>query len=238
MKLFSKVFLFFILIVNIVSCKEEVQTPPFMGYEYFPDSVGHYVIYRVDSIWTDDVFNRKDTFLFKLKERIESKFLDTTGRPTQRIERFKHDLDSSPFVFSDISDVWFANLTSLRAEKVEENIKYVKLIFPIQNEDTWNGNAFNTEEDFGIDYMFMKVHEPFTDTVTGISFDSTVTVLQINRQVVAGENIYSLEVYAKDIGLIYKNYYFINSQPDSNEIDFKREFGPAYKYHYMQSGYE
>lgn len=237
MTLKVKLFFSFIIAIGMVSCKEDVQTLPFMGYDYFPDSVGHYVIYRVDSIWTDDAFNRKDTFLFKLKERIESKFIDDEGRPSQRLERFKRDLDSMPFLFSNISDVWFATRTATRAEKVEENVRYVKLIFPVNNDETWNGNAFNTEEDFGIDYKFMNVNEPFTDTLTGIAFDSTVTVLQIERILPVSLSLYSLEVYANNIGLVYKHFYSLDKQKecDTCVVDV---YGPEYKYHYMESGYE
>ena len=72
----------------------------------------------------------------------------------------------------------------------------------------------------------------------GITFDSTVTVLQINRDVVFGEDTYSLEVYAKHIGLVYKQCSFINVQPDTNQSDLTEDYGPAYKYHYLEHGYE
>ena len=208
-----------------------------MGYEYFPDSVGHYVIYHVDSIWTDDAFNRKDTYEFGLKEWIESKFLDNEERPSQRIERYK-DFNQQPYDFNSISDVWFATRTAARAEKIEENTRYVKLIFPLSEDEQWNGNAFNTLEDFGIDYKMYNVHQPFTDTLTSITFDSTVTVLQIDRDVVAGLKVYSLEVYAKNIGMVYKSFYSVDIQPDPDEEDLVREYGPEYKYHYLEHGYE
>lgn len=236
MKLSAKIFFLFILAINIVSCTEEVQTLPYMGYDYFPDTTGHYVIYRVDSIWTDDAFNRKDTFIFKLKERIESKFLDNENRMSQRLERFKTDTNLD-FVFNDISDVWYATLTAARAEKIEENVRYVKLIFPVENDKTWNGNAFNTEEDFGTEYKFLKVHEPFTDTLTGFHFDSTVTVLQIDWQPLFDYRIHVVEVYAKNIGLVYKYYYKVSRQnvgsPPEDEY-----YGAEYKYHYLEDGYE
>jgi len=236
MKHLYKSFFLFILAVNLFSCKEEVQTLPYMGYDYFPDSTGHYVIYLVDSIWTDDAFNRKDTFLFKLKERIESKFIDNEGRWSQRLERFKTDTNLD-FVFSDISDVWFATRTATRAEKVEENVRYVKLIFPVQNDEQWNGNAFNTEEDYGIDYKLMNVHEPFTVPVTNIHFDSTVTVLQIDRKAILGLNLYAKEVYALNVGLVYKEFFSVDKQYDSVAND-TLHYGPEYKYYYMESGYE
>lgn len=237
MKQLYTYFFLSVLALNMLSCTEEVQTPPYMGYEYFPDSVGHYIIYRVDSIWTDDAFNRKDTYEFGLKEYVESRFLDNEDRPSQRIERYK-DFNSEPYNFGSISDVWFATRTATRAEKIEENTRYVKLIFPLQNNEEWNGNAFNTLEDFNIDYKMYNVHQPFTDTLTGMTFDSTVTVLQIDRDVVYGDRIYSLEVYAKNIGLVYKNYSNINVQPDTAAQDLTEDYGAAFKFHYLEHGYE
>lgn len=237
MKQFYNYFFLSVLALNMVACTEEVQTPPYMGYDYFPDSVGHYVIYRVDSIWTDDAFNRKDTYEFNLKERIESKFLDNENRWSQRIERYK-DLNTTPFAFNYISDVWFATRTASRAEKVEENIRYVKLIFPVKADKQWNGNAYNTLEDFGVDYKFLNVHQPFTVPVTNFTFDSTVTVLQIERILPVATSYYSIEVYAKNVGLVYKHFFEIDRQPDSLAPDLTEDYGAEYKYYYLEHGYE
>lgn len=236
MKLFNQVFLFVFFAVAIVSCKVEVQPEPFFGYDYFPDSVGHYIIYKVDSIWTDDAFNRKDTYEFGLKEYVESMFTDNEGRPSQRIERYK-DFSVEPYSFSNISDVWFATRTEARAEKIEENVRYVKLIFPLQNDKQWDGNAFNTEEDYGQEYKMMNVHEPFTVPVTNITFDSTVTVLQIDWQPAFDYSIYKLEVYALNVGLVYKEYYNVSKQQDNQTGGFLF-YGAQYKYYYMEHGYE
>jgi hypothetical protein len=236
MKQLYNYFFLSVLALNMVSCTEEVQTPPYMGYEYFPDSVGHYITYRVDSIWTDDAFNRKDTYEFGLKEWVESKFLDNEDRPSQRIERYK-DFNPEPYDFNVISDVWFATRTAARAEKIEENTRYVKLIFPLAENEQWNGNAFNTIEDFDIDYKMYNVHQPFTDTLTGITFDSTVTVLQIDRQPIFDYRTNVVEVYAKHIGLVYKYYYNVNWQKEGNPpVDVL--YGAQYKYHYLEHGYE
>lgn len=217
------------------SCKEEVQTPPYMGYDYFPDTAGHYVVYRVDSIWLDDVFNRRDTYEFKRKEWIESKFLDNADRISQRIERYKRPLDNQPFTINNITDVWYATLLPQRAEKIEENIKYVKLIFPLKEDVQWDGNAFNIIDDFGINYRMYNVHKPFSVPVTNFSFDSTVTVLQIDWKPLFDYRTYSLEVYAKNIGLVYKHYYHINRQPNGADTLL---YGSEYKYYYMEHGYE
>ena len=97
-----------------------------MGYEYFPNDSGIWVQYVVDSIDYDDEFGN-DTFQFQLLEKIESKSIDNEGRDAQRIERLKRPNDSSIW---RIKDVWYANLTESKAEKIEENLRYVKLNFP------------------------------------------------------------------------------------------------------------
>ncbi len=39
-----------ILGIAFASCKKEQQATPYFGHDYFPNKVGHYVIYECDSI--------------------------------------------------------------------------------------------------------------------------------------------------------------------------------------------
>ncbi len=83
--------LFFVFGLFFFSCKKDVETVPSpdMGYNYFPEDIGSYVIYEVDSIAYDDKSHAPDTTRYLLKEVIASSFIDNSGRPTLRIERFK-----------------------------------------------------------------------------------------------------------------------------------------------------
>lgn len=205
MKMLKQIFLFFLLIgIVFISCKKDPKTVPTvdLGYNYFPEEVGSYIIYEVDSIAYDDKSNVRDTTRYLLKEVIESVFTDNSGRPTLRIERYKKMYnDSIPYdAMAWVGPkVWHANRTSTTAEKVEENIRFIKLAFPAEEGKEWDGNTFNTlGEKY---YEIMSVDEP--ETVNSMYFDSVVFIQQY-KQIDFIEYINEYEKYARNVGLIYK----------------------------------
>jgi len=148
MKLTRSITLITALVLIVCSCKRETELPVDMGYKYFPVNIGHWVIYDVDSVSHNDFTGTVDSFKFQIREQIESVFNDNEGRPTQRIERYKRISDTSAWF---IKDVWTQNLTSTTAERTEENIRIVKLIFRPEAGAKWDGNIYNTNllnEDF------------------------------------------------------------------------------------------
>ena len=197
----------FVVVISFLvffSCKHEKDSPRDVGYGYFPTNPGHWVLYAVDSTHYDSFAHTKTFYHYLIKELIESTFMDNQNRPTQRIERYE-TYDTLP---TYLKDVWVSNLTSTSAEKVEENIRYVKLIFPVADGQTWNGNAYNTLGQQ--DYKYDNVFAPYS--INGLSFDSTVTVIQdkdTNMVTVKDES----EIYAKNVGMIYKKYRYVGKFP-------------------------
>jgi hypothetical protein len=179
------------------------------GYNYFPVEIGRYVIYDVDSIVHNDFTQTVDTFKYQVKEYFESSFSDNSGRSTLRIERYKKSYnDTLPYslVPWTLSDVWKANRTNTTAEKVEEDVRYVKLSFPVEEEKTWNGNVYNTlgEQDFTYEDIDTR------RTIGNIVFDSTLFVEQENSENLI-EKKYYVEIYGKNVGLIYKEIVDVRS---------------------------
>jgi hypothetical protein len=201
----------FITIFFLISCKRETVAPIDIGYKYFPVNIGHSVTYEVDSTVWDDFYpvgspQHVRKFHFQITELIESTFLDNQNRPTQRIERYEKD-DTFP---TFLKNVWSSNLTSITAEKIEGNIRYIKLSFPIAEGKTWNGNAFNILSP--MDYQYNNTYKSFT--VNGFTFDSTITVIQdVDSNKINVKNMF--EVYAKNIGMVYKQFDTVLYQPGS-----------------------
>jgi hypothetical protein len=200
-------YLLLILLGIFASCSDEEtnNTPSGLIYSYYPTNVGHEVIYDVSLITKDDFSGAEDTAIYQIKEVIESIFQDNQGRPTQRLERYRRETPNDPWI---ISDVWTANMTTSRVEKVEENIPYVKLVFPINSSVTWNGNSLNTLDPQ--DYEYDNLHQ--SDLISGISFDSTITVLQLDF-IDIFKTLYQAEKYATGVGRIYKEDIEINKTP-------------------------
>lgn len=182
------------------SCKKDNHLPIDFGYNYFPTAVGNWILYSVDSIYHDVKLLKHDTNQFQLKEIIESTFLDNAGRPAQRVERWRRANDTSAW---HLTDAWVSVLTEKTAERVEENLRYIRLAFPVNRQQFWNGNALNVLDQWDHYYDGEALHIP--RTLNGVFFDSTITVIQReNENKVEREN--ALEIYAKNIGLVYKKF--------------------------------
>ena len=211
MKSNFSILIFISIWLVVFSCKKDKPAPAIdLESAYFPNEVGRYVIYKVDSISYNDFFNpvKIDTAHYQIKEIIESHFEDNEGRESERIERYYRKNDLQTWI---LKDVWYQTRTRAKAEKVEEDVRYVKLIFPPQLNTPWNGNAFNTMDKQDYEYKNIDVRKK----IGSLSFDSTITVLQI-----ADSNLiqkkYAVEVYAKNIGMIYKR--FVDVVDKSNVI--------------------
>ncbi len=189
------IFLFGLLL--FFACKKDKNvTTVDIGYEYFPIKTGNYIIYQVDSLYYNDFTSTIDTFQFQIKEKVAAIFEDLSQRPTQRIERYYRKNNNENWMFIR---VWYTNRTATTAEKVEENLRYVKLVFPIKKNNTWNGNLFNNLKEQN--YTLTKVNEAWQ--VDDLKFDSIVYIQQIADSNLIEKKI-GYEIYAKNIGMIFK----------------------------------
>jgi hypothetical protein len=198
------------IMILLSSCSDDEQvitTDP--GYAYFPVEIGTFVSYRVDSIYHDqpqaDVIGIHDTISYFLKEVIDSEFEDAEGESSLRLERFKKQNMDDEWV---LSDVWFAKRSSNNAEKVEENRRYVKLGFPISEFSTWDGNALNNLEEWTYEYDSLELERTFNEFV----FPNTITVQQRDFLTEVNDE-YAYEIYAEDVGLIYRKHKQLFTRP-------------------------
>lgn len=203
----------------IGSCKKDkISAPPFTGYAYVPDNIGHEVIYDVDSTIKDAFDGQWHYNHFQIRELIADTFTDNQGRPTLRLERYKRLTPGDDWV---IYKVWTANKTNVRFEKKEDNLSFIKLVFPPLSTVEWNGNILNNLE--ALDYQYSSINVP--DSYNGLSFDSTLTVLQCDNKN-SIDTVYYEEKYATEVGMYYKIQDSIasawNGSQNSDTIKFRR----------------
>jgi hypothetical protein len=182
------------------SCKKDSEVvPATRGYSYAGLTVGKYVIYDVDSIFYDDFDNSTNQYYFQIKELIQSKYIDAEGEEAYRIERYKKDTAVSPNF--ELQVVWNSKITPSTYQKVEDNERFVKLIFPVKQGKTWNGNSLNNREVW--EYEYLSVHLP--EQIGGIALDSVATVTQFDDgdEILIQRQFYQ-EKFAAKIGLVYK----------------------------------
>ncbi|WP_306639785.1 hypothetical protein [Sanyastnella coralliicola] len=203
MKVFLPILFTILTGVAILSgCAKETDFEAIdLGYDYFPNTEGTFIEYEVDSI---NYGIEVDTVHFYLKEVIAEEFIDDEGNLATRIERFKKFNMDDEYV---LTDVWVQKRTSTTAERIEENFRYVRLAFPVEAGEVWDGNAYNIEEAW--DYTYTSIGGSYNNGV--LPFSNTLRVRQReNINLVDQESAW--EVYARGIGLVHKKLTDLNYQ--------------------------
>jgi len=210
-KLFSFTVLASLIIFS--ACKktvEEYPAPPLS--DYFPLTVGKYITYSLDST----VFSNFGTNIiiksYEVKLVVDAQITDGLGRPAYRIIRY---IRSSPAAAFVPDNTFMALNTGTSIEFIENNLRFLKLKSPIQQDYTWKGNAFiNTNSQVPYlkfyddwDYYYDSLYMPAK--IGAITVDSTIKVAEIDDQT-AIDRTFSEAKYAKGIGLVYRNFLYWN----------------------------
>ncbi len=190
----------FLIILLLVSCKKKYDTVD-LGLDYYPIDTGKYYIYNVQLI-TYVVTNtpgQGDTINYQLKEYYHGT-IQSSDETLYRIERYTRTSDTAQWPAQPDSGVWTVTTKNNTVIRTENNQPYVKLVFPVQSGQQWNGNSYNN---LGADnYVMYPVNNPYT--VGDTTYKTTLTVTQANEQSLVDKN-YRIEVYAKEIGLVYQH---------------------------------
>ena len=211
-------FLILTLAIVFFSCSKDKEIViPDIGHDYAGLEVGKYVVYDVDSFYYDDFNSVIDTSYYQIKEVVDSEFEDLEGETAFKIVRYRKEIDSTNWV---LIDVWNSKLTQTNFQKSEENIKFVKLIFPVRNNVSWNGNAMNNQGDMQYEYTSIDQSE----TVGSSSLSSVLTVLQFEDINLVQERFYE-EKYSKGIGMVYKKSVDISNVFNSGTGLWERNAG-------------
>ncbi|GAA5041270.1 hypothetical protein GCM10011506_42830 [Marivirga lumbricoides] len=195
MKKRNYLFLFSILLAVLSACESATVEPNSnrLGFQFFPLSLSQSNIFEVEEInYRND--GTVDTFYYQL----EDVWVDSLASDNQiRLQgyRYKVSRDGSREILSTIEKF---RTPHIAVEKLG-NEQEVKLSFPVRESLQWNAAPAEQEADT---YTLFKVFQPYTleDSV----FDRTVQVIQEDN----GDSVIAydqrIEVYAEDVGLIYK----------------------------------
>lgn len=217
-----KVYLFGLLccIVGLISCESETEMldESVYGYEYFPVGTGKTWIYASDSIVYSGVGTRRDTLSSFLKEEIGEKFTDLAGNETYKINRYFKRNDTDPW---SKLNTWTVSLEKTRAIRTEENLKFVKLVFPVKKGLRFNGNVF-VDENIRVEVGGEMVeayknwnHRIESDQELFLYQNDSVKTLRINLVDNATKDLIDrrkvTEYYGKGIGLLKKEMMILDS---------------------------
>lgn len=215
-KLLAPIVFLFIIASFFMSCKDdEVLIPgPEITSNFYPLDSGYWIEYQVDSIVhlnIDDQYlvdTSIESYHFLIREEVDSTFIDGEGKQVWAISRYKRNSDSLPWEFASL---WSAKLSSSSLERVEDNLRFIRMVFPLKENRKWNGNAYNTMEEE--DYTYSNLFSP--KTYSSLYFDSTVVVNQ-NDFISNINRIIKNEVYGNHVGLLYKQ---IDSVETANTVN-------------------
>lgn len=217
--------LFISILFIVFGCKRDPK--PIYHFDYFGMTEGRYVIYDVlDVVHDDDALIHHDTAKYQLKTVWGELYTDNEGREGKLFRRYIRSQAADPWV---LQDVWYGLIDGIRGELIEENQRRVKLVFSPTIEKEWDANAYNT--DAAIDCYYSEIHQPYS--ISGSSFDSTVIVEQDDFGS-AIDTSRKFEVWAKDVGLIYRHDRYTFYGFAQTEVQYGREI----YYTYLSSGYE
>lgn len=207
-------------------CSKQPQilyTPPNLADQqaYYPLEIGRFTEYRIDSIIYDfapDGGTLRDSSQSFVREEVVDTLRDQTGLLLYRIERFERNSDTLPWQFKQVVA---AARTNTQAIRTENNLRFLKLVFPFDRFTSWDGNRW-IDQYREIEIAGERIR-PFVNwnyqidsldipaPIGGFAFDSVLTVTEVD-ETNAIERRLSRAKYAKNIGLVWREQWILDSQ--------------------------
>ena len=202
-----------ILLLSFASCKR-LEEPELIGLSYAPLEIGKFIIYDVTNLSHDAFKERTDTNYFQIRETIESDFIDNAGNTVYKL---------LVEISEDSGSNWnFISYTILQrdeysCQRVEDDIRKVKLSFPLKERKSWDANQMNTLPSQKA--KITNLDKLFTIS-TELTFSNTL-IIDLGSEVDPFFQNVESEVYAAGIGLIERKLTDVETQPgkykDGNE---------------------
>lgn len=180
------------------SCKKKADpSSEELGYSYFPINEGDYSIYSV----VDTSFNGVgifDTSTYLIKEEIVEPI---TVNDEVRYQVYVYYKKNGEAWKTYPDSVWTEFNTNGKIIRIQNNIRFVVLVFPLKINTAWDGNISDPTNDPQNYYEMKEVRRPYS--YDAFYYPKTVSVVQFDNNSALDDN-YSVEVYADEKGLVYK----------------------------------
>lgn len=224
----KKILSILFIVPLLFSCKEHELLQPYLQISrYYPLEPGRVMIYRMDSTSTTPFGAALQTHSYHIKDSFVNTFLDNSGRVSYRVFRYISDTaEAQPWQYL-VS--YFVTPVQDGIELVDDNnLRYIKIKSPARDGFTWQGNSYIDTRSAGSPYQYMDEWN-YTYSNTDALFttlmgevDSTITVNQADETSPEGpfdpafyqQRNFSKEVYAKGVGLVYREFLHWTWQTD------------------------
>lgn len=214
-----------VLLLVLTACKDRQILDPDLfdatQLDYYPLQLGHYVVYRVDSVVYDPapgggtLQHQSTTYV---KEVVTDSLPVVQGAQPYIIEHFERKSQADPWV---LHFVCTATRSTGQAVRTEQNFRFLKMVFPMDKRSAWDGNLWideNREIEIAGERMRPFIHWGYEvdsidvpSLIGGFSFDSTLVITEADDNNVI-ERRFSRAWYAKHVGLVQREQWILDSQ--------------------------
>jgi hypothetical protein len=203
--------------------------------DYLPLAVGKYITYRLDSTVFTNFGRNTEIHKYQVKHVVDVQMSDNLGRPSYRIQRFLRDsIGTQPWVENG---TYFITPLTDQVEVIEDNLRYIKLHLPFKLNTDWKGNKYLSDRPFASVYTFSNDDgmndwdynmETFDEIISigNKPINEVYTIFQIDEAMnapvtdykVGGWRTLATEKYAKNIGLVSRDFILWEYQPNSSGV--------------------
>ena len=224
---------------------EEFNSEPLSNY--LPLQVGKYITYRIDSTVFTNFGRNEEIHKYQVKHVIDKQITDNLGRPSYLVYRYisaLNDTTGTPSVWTP-NGSYFITPLSQQIEVIEDNLRFQKIHLPVKEGFSWKGNTYLPFEPYSATYNFSNddamadwdyYFDQFESTFTykGRNYTDVYTIEEANEALnvpITNISAYAsltraVEKYAKNIGLVYKEYTLWEYQPNPGGAGpYKTGFG-------------
>lgn len=218
-----------LLLIGLGACDTTPDTyQTDLQEDYYPLEIGRSWTYQVDSViysptGDSSYFNTSN----QLQEVVVDSFVDGAGITQFRIEQFTRPNDTTPWQSTQVLSAW---IDAERGFRTENNLTFIKLLFPPEPFQRWDGNAYIDEttqvrvggelvELFkGWDYETLSAGE--AEQIGMQSYGEVLTI-----QPAQSENLIELrevqEKYARGVGLVYRKMRILDTQNIDGTLEWE-----------------
>ena len=218
----KKIFLPFTVIIALFSCEQQT-TDVFsidFGYNYLPVEVGKFYEYRSDSIIYDPSETGTEILSSStfVREEIVDTTTDNTGETWYIIERSERSDEAQQW---QIRRVYRISRSEDQALRNEDNLDLVTMVFPLEEGKEWDATQFfdetlivtvageSIEQYKSWGAQLVRLGQSYT--VEGMEFEDVAEVRYADNENLI-ERRFAQEVYARDIGLVYREMVILDTQ--------------------------
>ncbi|MBK8112101.1 MAG: hypothetical protein IPK46_18130 [Saprospiraceae bacterium] len=161
MKIQLYFYLTFISLLSLSACQpESIPADDLdLGTAFYPVETGKYIEYAYDSLVYDDGGSSKYSSSGFIKEQIDSLLEETAYEKEYRLIKYWRKQNTDPWLLTDVETIHQSKAEIIRSE---ENLPFIRLVFPNSQNTRWNGNALFDEN------IIVKVSGRAYEDVSGL----------------------------------------------------------------------